>query len=361
LDYRYLGSTGLKVSPLCLGCMTFGEGADETTAHEMLDRFVAAGGNFIDTANNYAGGLSEEIVGRWRAARGNRQNMIVGTKVRFPVGPGPNDVGLTRKHITDSVEASLRRLQTDYIDLYQAHCWDHVTPLEETLRAFDDLVSAGKVRYIGASNFTGWHLAKAVATSAAHNWVRFESLQTQYSLITRSPEWDILPACRAEGVGVTIWSPLGAGWLSGKYRRDTVPPPESRMAHAAQTPEEWEKLTQIGPGATIPHPHKVASEAEFKRLQQVQEAERRWRVIEAVGDVAQARGATHAQVALAWLLAQPGVTAPVIGVRTVAQLGENLGCLNVALSEGELAWLNEVSDPGLPYPHDFLAQYGPWR
>ena len=362
MEYRYLGRTGLKVSDVCLGCMTFGDSADEKASHRMLDQFVEAGGNFIDTANNYGGPIagSEEIVGRWLKGR-PRIPLIVATKVRFPIGPGPNDVGLSRKHIIDSLERSLRRLQTDYVDLLQAHCWDHVTPLDETLRALDDLVSAGKVRYIGASNFTGWHMVKAIAASQARGWVRFECLQTQYSLLVRSPEWEILPACRSEGVSATIWSPLAAGWLSGKYSRDKMPPPDSRMAHGDETKEEWDRLQSVALGATIPHPHKIASDEEFKRLLKADENQRKWRIIDAVADVAKVRGKSSAQVALAWLLAQPGVTAVVIGVRTLEQLQDNLGCLGWTLADNELKWLNQVSDPGLPYPHDFLSTYGPWR
>jgi aryl-alcohol dehydrogenase-like predicted oxidoreductase len=282
--------------------------------------------------------------------------------VRFPVGPGPNDVGLTRKHIMDGVENSLRRLQTDYIDLYQAHCWDFVTPIEETLRAFDDLVTSGKVRYIGASNFTGWQIATALADSAAHGWHRFASLQTQYSLLCRSPEWEILPACSFYGVAVTAWSPLAAGWLSGKYQRDRLPPAGSRLADAAKTVEEWENVLRVGVNATIPHPHKLAEHEVF--AQQIAEIEsaRRWQIIDAVGDVAGAHGATHAQVALAWLLTRPAGVIPMVGANRPEQLAENLGSLELALTAEEIQWLDRVSDPGAPYPLDFFNQYGiPWR
>jgi aryl-alcohol dehydrogenase-like predicted oxidoreductase len=360
VDYRFLGTTGLKISPLILGGMTFGSDADEPASGRIMDCYADAGGNVLDTANNY--GRSEEIIGRWLKARGHREQWIVCSKVRFPIGDKPNDVGLSRKHIFNAIENTLRNLQTDYLDLYQAHCWDHATPLDETLRAFDDLITAGKVRYIGASNFAGWHLVKAVDASERRGWARYVNLQSQYNLLCRSPEWEILPACRACGIGFTVWSPLAAGWLSGKYSRQKPPPANSRMASAAQTPEQWKQLLSAGVSATVPHPHRIESQQEFRRLVQQQETDCRWNIIEAVADVAKARGTSCSQVALAWLLAQPGVTAPALGVRSVEQLQDNLGCLEWTLSEAELKWLNEVSDPGLPYPHDFFAQYGlPWR
>jgi aryl-alcohol dehydrogenase-like predicted oxidoreductase len=364
MEQRYLGRTGLKVSALCLGCMTFGEKIDEASAYRILDRFVEAGGNFFDTANNYVGpyGASEEIVGSWLKTRGLRDQRVIATKVRFPVGEGANDVGLSRKHIMQAVETSLRRLQTEYIDLYQAHCWDFVTPVEETLRAFDDLVTAGKVRYIGASNFASWHLMKSLAVSDAHSWARYSCLQTQYNLLTRSPEWELLPLCREEGVGVTVWSPLAAGWLTGKYRQDEAPAPDTRIGEVVQTEEEWQRFLQIDITATIPHPPVIQSEEVFQALLRAQETERRWRVIETIRRIAQEHGKTATQVALAWVRTRPGVTAPILGVRSVEQLEENLGCLGWHLSEAAITLLNKVSDPGLPYPHDFFAHYGiPWR
>lgn len=364
MELCYLGKTGLKVSALCLGCMTFGEKIDEASAYRILDHFAETGGNFFDTANNYAGpyGTSEEIVGGWLKARGLRHQRVIATKVRFPTGEGANDVGLSRKHIMEAVEISLRRLQTDYIDVYQAHCWDFVTPVEETLRAFDDLITAGKVRYIGASNFASWHLMKALAVSEAHSWAWYICLQTQYNLLARSPEWEILPLCREEGIGVTIWSPLAAGWLTGKYRRNGIPSPKTRIGDVVQTEEEWRRFLQVDVTATIPHPPGVQNEEAFQVLLHAQETERRWRVIEAIQQIAHQRGKTPTQVALAWVRAQPGVTAPILGVRSLEQLAENLGCLGWQLSDEEMAQLNRVSDPGLPYPHDFFARYGiPWR
>ncbi|MCC7353845.1 MAG: aldo/keto reductase [Anaerolineae bacterium] len=327
MEYRYLGNTGVKVSALCLGCLTFGRETDETTSRQILDRFASAGGNFLDTADVYSLGASEEIVGRWLHDAGHRQQIILATKVFSRMGAGPNDEGLSRKHICDAVEASLRRLHTDYIDLYQVHCWDSRTPLAETLAALDDLVRAGKVRYIGASNFAGWHLMKALATSDAHGWARFISLQPQYSLIVRETEWELIPLCQAEGLAVLPWSPLGSGWLTGKYRSGQEPPEDSRVGRAYKRGDDrWRS----------------------------RENERTWGILAALDAVAAARGKTQAQVALAWLLAQPVVTSPIIGARTVAQLESNLGCLGWSLSAEELAQLDTASALRLPYPYDFI-------
>jgi aryl-alcohol dehydrogenase-like predicted oxidoreductase len=227
MEYKRLGATGLKVSELCLGCMTFGREADEATASKILDKFIDAGGNFLDTANVYAAGASEEILGR--ILRERRSSLVVATKVRFnanifigkPVGP--NEIGLSRGHIMAEVERSLKRLQTDYIDLYQVHSWDFETPIEETMRALDDLVRQGKVRYLGCSNFTAWQLMKSLWVSDKHGLARFDCLQPQYSLISREVEREILPLCRSEGVGVIPWSPLGGGFLTGKYRAGQKP------------------------------------------------------------------------------------------------------------------------------------------
>ena len=232
MRYRFLGGTGLKVSELCLGAMTFGRESSEAESMRMLDRFCAVGGNFIDTANVYSQGVSEEIVGRWLHDK-RRGHFVVATKVRFGMGGGPNESGLSRKHILGSVEASLRRLGTDYIDLYQIHCWDNVTPLEETLSTLDVLVKSGKVRYIGASNFAGWQLQKAIDLCRAEGWERFVCLQPLYNLLDRTIEWEVLPVCRNEELGVIPWSPLRGGWLTGKYRRGMDTPPEGTRIEAA--------------------------------------------------------------------------------------------------------------------------------
>jgi aryl-alcohol dehydrogenase-like predicted oxidoreductase len=361
MEYRYVGRTGLKIAAVSLGCMTFGgEGTSEQEAGAILDHYVEAGGNYLDTANNYDG--SEEIIGRWLKDRGLRPQIVLATKVRFPTAArGPNDVGLTRKHIHQAIDDSLRRLQTDYVDLYQAHCWDQCTAIEETVRAFDDLVTAGKIRYAGCSNYASWHLMKALGTADMVGRARFVCIQNQYSLLTRTAEWEVLPLCRCEGVGFTAWSPLAGGWLSGKYRRESLPPADSRLAHAATTQQEWEKVMEVDVHATIPHPRKKLVEQALARQQHQAALDRRWRIIDALADVGKARGKTPSQVALAWMLAQDGVTAPICGCRTLQQLKDNLGAIGWQLATQELDWLNQVSDPGLPYPHDFFRQYGVWR
>src|ERR687889_967434 len=224
MEYRKLGRTGLMVSELCLGTMTFGNEADEQTSRSITDRFVEAGGNFVDTANVYSRGISEEITGR--VIRDYREDVVLATKFRFPMGEGPNDSGASRKHIISACEASLRRLDTDYIDLYQIHCWDDSTPIEETLSALDDLVHAGKVRYIGCSNFTGWQIEESVRVSEREGLARFDCVQPQYSLVVRDIEHEILPVSREEGLGVIPWSPLAGGFLTGNSPGKD-PPPEN--------------------------------------------------------------------------------------------------------------------------------------
>jgi aryl-alcohol dehydrogenase-like predicted oxidoreductase len=329
MEYRFMGRTGLKVSELCLGTQTFGWGADQPTAHALADRFVEAGGNFFDTSNIYNEGQSETMLGSWLKSRRHRPQLVIASKVFFPVGDGPNDTGLTRKHIFEQIDSSLRRLQTDYIDLYQMHCWDASTPLEETLRALDDLVRAGKVRYIGASNYTPSQLTRAIMLSDMRGWVRFDCLQPEYSLLVRSTEWELLPLCRSEGIGVIPWSPLAGGWLSGKYRRGQPPPPGSRVGRA----DRWDDLPEQ------------------------RESERTWEIIDALIEVSEALGKTPAQVALNWLLRQPGVTAPIMGARTLAQLGDNLDSVGWTLSADELAKLDAASHIPLPSPHNFIARY----
>jgi len=328
MQYRFMGRTGLKVSELCMGTQTFGWGADEPTAHRMASQFVDAGGNFFDTSNIYNEGQSETMLGKWLKQQ-DRSQLVIATKVFFPTGGGPNDTGLTRKHIFHQIDESLRRLQTDYIDLYQTHCWDASTPLDETLRAFDDLVRAGKVRYLGASNYTPAQLTKALMLSQIRNWARFDCLQPEYSLLVRSAEWELLPVCEEHGIGVIPWSPLAGGWLTGKYRRNQPPPPDSRVGRA----DRWDDLPEQ------------------------RETEQTWQVIDVLLDIAAARGKTPAQVALNWLLRKPVVTAPIFGARTPSQLEENLGAVGWELTADEVERLDAVSRIPLPSPYNFIARY----
>jgi aryl-alcohol dehydrogenase-like predicted oxidoreductase len=329
MQYRYLGRTGLKVSELCLGAMTFGRESSEEVSYQMLDCFVEEGGNFIDTANVYSHGVSEEILGRWLKDK-RRDDFIIATKVRFSMGSGPNDLGLSRKHILSAIEASLRRLNTDYIDLYQVHMWDPGTPLEETLEVLNQLVSAGKVRYLGASNYAGYQLQKAVDLSRARGWEPFSCLQPLYNLLDRSFEWELLPVCEAEGVGVIPWSPLRGGWLSGKYRRGMDgPPPDTRIEEAAKQgwSESWDAYA----------------------------TERTWQVVDTLLAVATQVEKSPAQVALNWLLQKPTITAPILGARTISHLEDNLGATGWALTPEQVARLDQASALPLPYPYESLA------
>jgi aryl-alcohol dehydrogenase-like predicted oxidoreductase len=330
MEYRYLGATGLKVSELCLGAMTFGRESSEEVSHQILDRFVEAGGNFIDTADVYSRGASEAVVGRWLTDR-SRDELVIATKVRFPMGEGPNEVGLSRKHILSGVEQSLRRLGTDYIDLYQVHCWDHATPLEETLSTLNSLVQSGKVRYIGASNYAGWQLQKAIDLSRRMGWEPFVCLQPQYNLLCRSTEWELIPVCQNEGLGVIPWSPLRGGWLSGKYRRGmTEPPAGTRVA--------------------------VAEEQGWSESWSAYNNERTWSLLDTLFAVAEEAGKSPAQVAINWLLRQPGVTAPIIGARSLEQLEANLASTGWQLGEQALDWLSKASAIEMPYPYEQIER-----
>jgi aryl-alcohol dehydrogenase-like predicted oxidoreductase len=329
VEHRFLGNTGLKVSELALGTQTFGWGVDEKTAFAMADLFVEKGGNFFDTANIYNQGVSETILGKWLKQRGTRDSHVIASKVFFPTGEGPNDAGLTRKHIHRSIDESLQRLQTDYLDLYQMHCYDMSTPLEETLMALDDLVHMGKVRYLGASNFTPSQLQKSVMLSKMNRWHSFVSLQAEYSLIVRSTEWELLPVCREEGIGFLAWSPLAGGWLSGKYRKDQGPPKNSRVGRKDRWDDQPEQRESI----------------------------LTWRVIDTLTAIGEKRHKTPAQVSLNWLLQQPGVTAPILGARTIDQLRDNLGAAAWSLSHEEMEKLDQDSAIPLPYPYRFVERY----
>jgi aryl-alcohol dehydrogenase-like predicted oxidoreductase len=331
MNYTYMGRTGLKVSELCLGAMTFGREATEEVSHAMLKGFVEAGGTFIDTANVYGRGLSEEIVGRWLKGQ-KRDDLIIATKVFGKMGEGLNDEGLSRKHILSSVEASLRRLQTDYIDLYQIHVWDYGTPIEETLSTLQTLVERGLVRYIGASNVSGWQLQKTIEASKHRGWETLACLQPLYNLLARHTEWELLPVCENEGLGVIPWSPLRGGWLSGKYKRGMTAPPENTRIKTAEE-EGWSESWS-----------NIATEHTFM-------------VIDTLLGVAKDVNKTPAQVALNWLLSRPVVTAPIIGVRTLAQLEDNLGSTGWRLSQEHLKQLDKASAIALLSPYDFLESY----
>jgi len=325
MKYRKLGRTGLKVSSLCLGTMTFGNtqwGCDEQTSATIIDRFLGDGGNFIDTADVYNDGVSEQITGR--AIKEKRQQVILATKVAGPMGQGINDLGLSRKHILDSIDASLKRLGTDYVDLYQVHAYDPTTPLDETLRALDDCVRSGKVRYIGCSNYSAWQVMKANALAKEMGTARFDCLQPQYSLICRYIEREHIPLCVEEGIGVIPWSPLGGGMLTGKIRR----------------------------GESAPEGSRAAGDVNNLRYS----SEHNLMVVEALLESAAAMSISPSQLALAWCMSQPGVTSPIFGARNMEQLESNLAVADIDLDEAELGRLMEVSAPALIYPYDFHVQ-----
>ncbi|MEQ1566155.1 MAG: aldo/keto reductase [Myxococcota bacterium] len=334
MQYRSLGTAGVKVSTLCLGAMTFGEadensfmhqvGADEATSFALMDRALESGVNFWDTADVYGqDGLSERVIGRWFADRKRRDEVVLATKFRFRMGQGPNSTGASRRRVVQCVDDSLRRLQTDRIDLYQIHMQDADVREEELLRALDDLVTAGKVVYVGCSNYAAYRLMDSLWTSRTRGTVGFATMQMQYSLAVRDIEREHAPIAVREGVGILPWSPLAGGLLSGKYRQGQTPPTGSRM-------EKWKQR--------------------YERF----DTPRSWAIVEALVAVADEVGATPAQVALAWLLHQPGVTSVIFGARTVAQLDENLPAAELKLSEAQLARLGEASAFDLGYPYTFI-------
>jgi aryl-alcohol dehydrogenase-like predicted oxidoreductase len=342
MNYRLLGRTGLKVSELCLGTMTFGENffniavVDQAGANTMLARALDAGINFFDTADVYSYGRSEEVLGQaLKDSAVARDQVIIATKVRGAMseaattGTGDvNNVGLSRQHIFASIEHSLRRLGTDYVDLYQVHGWDVVTPVAETLRALDDLVRQGKVRYLGCSNWSARHLMKALCLSRAHDWAGFVSLQAYYSLVGRDLEHELVPLCREEEIGVLPWSPLSGGFLSGKYRRDDPHPEGARRT-----------------GFDFPP---------------IDEA-RGFDAVDALAAIAKRKGATVAQVALAWLLAQPGVTSIIIGANKMSQLEDNLKAADLRLTHEEIEQLSRTTAPAPIYPQWMIERQNQGR
>jgi aryl-alcohol dehydrogenase-like predicted oxidoreductase len=325
---RNLGQSGLRVSPLCLGAMNFGNesfGCDETTSIGVIHAYLDGGHNFIDTANVYSGTKSETIVGK--AVKDRRDAVVIATKASSPLGPGPFDSGSSRKHVVKACEDSLRRLGTDYIDLYQMHRWDETTPLEETLSTLNDLVRQGKVRYIGVSNWTAAQIVEACLVIAAKGWEPLVSLQPQYSILTRDIEVEILPACRKFGLGVIPWSPLGGGMLTGKYQ-------------AGEEPKEGTRFAAPGPFQSIWRTRALN--------------ERNHEIVAVVLEEARQLNVSPIALALAWNLSRPGITAPIIGPKTVAQLNDNLAALDVDLPAEVVERIDAVSEPHLPYPHDFM-------
>jgi aryl-alcohol dehydrogenase-like predicted oxidoreductase len=325
MDYRQLGRSGLRVSTLTLGTMGFGGGGKFADvgrlgvedAKRQLDLCLEAGVNLVDTADVYSDGRSEEILGE--ALEGRRDRLLIATKVRFAMGEGPNDAGLSRHHIIAGVEASLRRLRAEHIDLLQVHEWDGQTPLEETLDTLDTLVRSGKVRYIGCSNYTAWQMMKALGVSQAHDYQRFVSTQIHYTPQAREAEFEIIPACLDQGLGILVWSPIAGGLLSGKYRRGQDPPEGARHL------TEWSEPP-------------------------VHDEQALYDLIDVLAEVGEAHGASAARVTLAWLLTRPGVTSLVIGARTEEQLRDNLAAANLELTAEDIARIEEVSRPPLPYP-----------
>jgi len=331
VDYRTLGRSGCAVSNLALGTMTFGVETAEPAAHEQLDLFLEAGGTLVDTADVYGGGESERIIGSWLADRpvDLTGRVVLATKGRFPTADDPNGAGLSVRHLTRALDASLARLGVDRVDLYQAHAYDPVTPLEETLRTMDGFVRAGKVAYWGLSNFTGWQLTKLVQLAQAMGVAAPVTLQPQYSLVVREIELEIVPAALDAGMGLLPWSPLGGGYLSGKYTRDQRPGAGTRLGDdPGRGMEAWERRG----------------------------TERTWAVIDAVQRIAEARAVSMAEVALAWVTDRPGVTATIVGARTTEQLRTNLGAADLHLSAAETAALDAASDPHPPdYPYGELG------
>ena len=334
MEYRTLGNSGTVVSAHALGTMTFGAEADEPTSHLILDAFLAAGGTFIDTADVYSSGISEEIIGSWLASHPtDREQVVIATKARFPMGIGPNDLGLTRRHLRRALDASLGRLGVEQIDLYQMHAWDALTPIEETLGFLNDAVVQGKIAYYGFSNYLGWQLTKAVHVAKAHGWAAPVTLQPQYSLLVRDIEHEVVPAALDANIGLLPWSPLGGGWLSGKYVRDQAPTGATRLG---ENPERG-----------------------MEAWKQRNAREQTWAIIDTVKLIADAHGASSSQVALSWLGAQPAMTSVILGARTVSQLTDNLGAVDLQLSSDELASLTTASAPradDYPYGVGGVAQ-----
>jgi len=326
---RNLGRSGLRVSPLCLGAMNFGNkefGCDEETSIGIINAYLDAGHNFIDTANVYSGTMSEVIVGK--AVKGRRDSVVIATKAASPLGPGPFESGTSRKHVTKACEDSLRRLDTDYVDLYQMHRYDETTPLEETLSTLNDLVRQGKVRYIGVSNWPASQIAEAATVTAFKGWEPLVSLQPQYSILARDIEVEIVPVCQRFGLGIIPWSPLGGGMLTGKYKKGEEPDSGTRFSAPGPFQQVWRRRAL---------------------------SDRNHEIVTVVLEEAAKLDISPIALALAWNLDRPSVVAPIIGPKSVQQLEDNLASLQVTLPLGTVERIDAASKPRLAYPHDFLA------
>jgi aryl-alcohol dehydrogenase-like predicted oxidoreductase len=333
MEYRQLGRSGLKVPVLCFGAATFGGGndffrawgnTDVEGARHLVDICMEAGVNFFDTADVYSQGLSEEILGK--ALEGRRQDVLISTKATFKMGDGPNDLGSSRHHLVKACEASLRRLGTDYIDIYHLHGFDALTPVEETLDTLNTLVRSGKVRYIACSNFSGWHLMKSLAVSDRYGWSRYVAYQGYYSLVGRDYEWELMPLALDQGVGTLVWSPLGWGRLTGKIRRNQPLPATSRLH---QTAEQGPQIND----------------------------EYLYAVVDALDEVAKETGNSVPQVALNWLLERPTISSVIIGARDEQQLRQNLAAAGWRLSPEQVAKLDAASEVNAPYPYWHQRQF----
>jgi aryl-alcohol dehydrogenase-like predicted oxidoreductase len=336
MEYRQLGKSGLKVPELCFGAGTFGSANEffkawsETTqeeANRIVDICMEAGMNLFDTADIYSDGESEKALGK-ALAKHNRESLLISTKATFRLGKGPNDVGSSRYHLIQSAERSLKRLGTDYIDIYHLHGFDATSPVEETLRALDDLVREGKVRYIACSNFSGWHLMKSLSVSERYGWSRYVGHQVYYSLVGRDYEWELMPLAMEQGVGALVWSPLGWGRLTGKIRRSTGIPKDSRL--------NTKVVVDSGP--------QVPEEYLFK-------------VVDAIDAVAKETGKTVPQIALNWLLRRPTVSTLIVGARNEEQLKQNLGAIGWELTKEQIAKLDAASEVPLAYPYWHQRQF----
>ena len=329
MDYKFLGNTGVLLSSVSFGVQTFGWNIFGKEAHELLDIYVDAGGNYLDTADMYNEGKSETILGEWLKKRKSNTDLMIGTKVFFETGTGPNDYGSSRKHIQQNVEQSLKRLGVEVLDLLQLHCFDGLMALEDIIRTLDDLVRAGKIRYFGLSNYSASSIMKAVMIQKNANAHSIASLQMEYSLLVRSTEWELLPLCRQEGIGTIAWSPLAGGWLTGKYKRDQTAPENSRVGRK----DRWDDQEEQRGG------------------------EQTWAIIDVLSAIAKERDVPESQVALNWMRKKPAVSTVLMGARTPEQLKSNLGSVSWDLSDEDEKRLDEVSNINSPYPYNFINKY----